>query len=64
MPLSAKLVLVGWCAAFVFVAWKIEGKKQWGWYERKIKLLPLALLWALLYAGMLFYWKVFTHPVP
>ncbi|MBB5058364.1 hypothetical protein HDF16_003078 [Granulicella aggregans] len=64
MPTSANVVLVGWCAAFLVVAWRVEGNKQWGWFERRWKLLPLALLWALSYAVGLLLWNSFVCPHP
>jgi hypothetical protein len=38
-------------------------KEAMGWYERRLKLLPLALLWGILYTCMLILWKVYIHPV-
>jgi len=44
------------------IARKIEGDKHWGWYERRLKLLPLVLVWVLLYAGMTFLWQFVIRP--
>jgi hypothetical protein len=44
MSLTAKVLLAGWCIALIPIARKIEGDKHWGWYERRLKLLPLVLV--------------------
>ena len=48
-----KVLLVIGMISFVIVAWKIEGKSHWGYFERRIKLLPLALLWFFLLIGLI-----------
>jgi hypothetical protein len=62
MSLTAKVLLAGWCIALIPIARVIEGDKHWGWYERRLKLLPLVLVWVLLYAVMTFLWQFVIRP--
>ena len=62
MSLIAKVLLGVWSIALITNARKIEGNKHWGWYERRLKLLPLIVVWVLLYAGMVVLWQHVIHP--
>jgi hypothetical protein len=56
MGLMDKVLALVAGISFPIVAWKIESKRHWGYYERKLKLLPLALLWFFLYIGLHYLW--------
>jgi hypothetical protein len=62
-PLMDKLIVVIGMVSFVIVAWKIEGKSHWGWFERRLKLLPLALLWFFLPIGLHYLWQDVISPL-
>ena len=63
LPLADKVLGFVGMISFVIVAWKIEGKKHWGYFERRLKLLPLALLWFFLLIGLDYLWQDVIRPM-
>jgi hypothetical protein len=63
MPLSDKVFEVTGMISFVIAAWKIEGKKHWGYFERRLKLFPLVLLWLFLLIGLHYLWQDVIYPM-
>jgi hypothetical protein len=56
LKLSDKLITIVGLISFVLVAWKVEGKSHWGYFERKLRLLPLVFFWFFLLIGIHYLW--------
>jgi hypothetical protein len=61
--ISDRVILVVGGITFFIAAWKIEGKSHWGWFERRLKLFPLVILWFFLYIGIHYLWQDYIWPL-
>ena len=48
-PETHEIVLLIWCGLFLLVAWKLTAKDDYSYWKQRLKLIPLALIWFVIY---------------